>query len=661
MKKVLVFCLLTVFSAFYAVSAWGQMWTSGATTVTVSGSTITVSGSGAMADYASGGTDSKWGTHSGTVTTLVVEDGVTHIGAYAFQGFSALTTVTIPASVTSIGASAFKSCTHTTRINTSTPNNWASITFADAWSTPFGASTQTPRDFYFGGSGSATTNLVLKAGITEVKAYAFYKATTINQIHIPGTVATIGDYAFYCNLTAPNSSTPASVTVNRKTPPTTSTHSFSFNNSVNYTRIYVPEGAKNGYTSNPWYNGTGSTNQNTLGAQYIGRSGDVDRCSEKGFDISGTGYVYPVSGHVTQDPSDFQWNLSENGILTINGGSGTLPAYIAGLGTNTTTAPWYRFRHLINKIVIHGEEGDFSALSSAFQMCDGLIELEIDQLFIPSYTTLPASYLHTNQLTLLISTATIATTNGQSKLNSNSYRNMKQVISDQPVIISENADQEELLQGLHNCSYLYPFTMQFTRSLTNASYNTFCSPVPLTAAQLGGADIRALESTTYDDGSEELYLNFSSTPLSAVEAGIPYLIKPSSTISNPTFTDVDPGSVVVDPETVETSEVDFHGVLKPTTLTGGDKSILFLGAGNELFWPATTGDIKGLRAYFEIKEGSGARRAIRARMNMDGHSTPMNIKNVQGNNVQCTKILRDGKLYLMYEGKMYDVQGRLVD
>jgi len=68
-----------------------------------------------------------------------------------------------------------------------------------------------------------------------------------------------------------------------------------------------------------------------------------------------------------------------------------------------------------------------------------------------------------------------------------------------------------------------------------------------------------------------------------------------------------------------------------------------------------------LRAYFEIKEGSGARRAIRARMNMDGHSTPMNIKNVQGNNVQGTKILRDGKLYLMYEGKMYDVQGRLVD
>ena len=37
------------------------------------------------------------------------------------------------------------------------------------------------------------------------------------------------------------------------------------------------------------------------------------------------------------------------------------------------------------------------------------------------------------------------------------------------------------------------------------------------------------------------------------------------------------------------------------------------------------------------------------------------IKNVQRDKVQGTKILRDGKLYLLYYGKMYDVQGRLVD
>lgn len=36
------------------------------------------------------------------------------------------------------------------------------------------------------------------------------------------------------------------------------------------------------------------------------------------------------------------------------------------------------------------------------------------------------------------------------------------------------------------------------------------------------------------------------------------------------------------------------------------------------------------------------------------------IEKVQRDNVQGTKILRDGQLYLMYEGKMYDVQGRVM-
>ena len=36
------------------------------------------------------------------------------------------------------------------------------------------------------------------------------------------------------------------------------------------------------------------------------------------------------------------------------------------------------------------------------------------------------------------------------------------------------------------------------------------------------------------------------------------------------------------------------------------------------------------------------------------------IENVQRTDVQCTKVIKDGKLYLMYKGQMYDVQGRIV-
>ncbi len=40
---------------------------------------------------------------------------------------------------------------------------------------------------------------------------------------------------------------------------------------------------------------------------------------------------------------------------------------------------------------------------------------------------------------------------------------------------------------------------------------------------------------------------------------------------------------------------------------------------------------------------------------------PTGIDNVQGDNVQCTKVLRDGVLYLKYNGTTHDVQGRRIE
>lgn len=40
--------------------------------------------------------------------------------------------------------------------------------------------------------------------------------------------------------------------------------------------------------------------------------------------------------------------------------------------------------------------------------------------------------------------------------------------------------------------------------------------------------------------------------------------------------------------------------------------------------------------------------------------TPTQIINVQGHDEQCTKVLRNGQIYLMYNGRMYDVQGNRI-
>ncbi len=74
-------------------------------TYTESTHTLTISGNGAMADYESKA-NQPWASYRNDITTLVIEDGITHIGNYAFYLFKTKK-VTIPASVTSIGQYAF--------------------------------------------------------------------------------------------------------------------------------------------------------------------------------------------------------------------------------------------------------------------------------------------------------------------------------------------------------------------------------------------------------------------------------------------------------------------------------------------------------------------------------------------------------------------------
>ena len=40
--------------------------------------------------------------------------------------------------------------------------------------------------------------------------------------------------------------------------------------------------------------------------------------------------------------------------------------------------------------------------------------------------------------------------------------------------------------------------------------------------------------------------------------------------------------------------------------------------------------------------------------------TPTDVRQAANDNVQCTKIIRDGQLYIMYKGAMYNVQGQII-
>lgn len=79
--------------------------------------TLTISGTGAMKDYGySGRTEVPWYEQRTTITKVVFEAGVTHIGSFAFFQHTKLTSFEMADSVVSFGQGAFQGCSALTTI-----------------------------------------------------------------------------------------------------------------------------------------------------------------------------------------------------------------------------------------------------------------------------------------------------------------------------------------------------------------------------------------------------------------------------------------------------------------------------------------------------------------------------------------------------------------
>lgn len=174
-----------------------------------SNGTLTIQGTGNMEDYSltPGNTnfrwesDTPWFSYADAITSVVIGNGVTGIGAYAFSNCHNLTNVTIPDSVTSIGPGTFFACTALTGV--AIPEGVTTIE-ADTFrycsslkNVSIPESVNAIRESAFYGC-SSLSSVTIPDGVTIIDGAVFYDCTSLTSVTIPASVTTIRMYAFYC-------------------------------------------------------------------------------------------------------------------------------------------------------------------------------------------------------------------------------------------------------------------------------------------------------------------------------------------------------------------------------------------------------------------------------------------------------------------------------
>lgn len=154
-----------------------------------------------------------WKSVRGQIEKVIIGEGVTGIGNYAFYGCSALRIVEIASTVTNIGNSAFQNCTSLESIdipdNVTRIGNSAFSGCEQLSSISLPDNMVTIEDFAFE-SCKALTSFSFPTGVTNISWCVFNNCTGLTSFTIPVGVMSIGENAFggctgLKDITIPNS------------------------------------------------------------------------------------------------------------------------------------------------------------------------------------------------------------------------------------------------------------------------------------------------------------------------------------------------------------------------------------------------------------------------------------------------------------------------
>jgi hypothetical protein len=195
--------------------------------------------------------------------------------------------------------------------------------------------------------------------------------------------------------------------------------------------------------------------------------------------------------------------------------------------------------------------------------------------------------------------------------------------------------------------------------LANNTWYTLCLPFDMDADKVievfGASTIATL--TGSEDRGSLIHLNFDY--VDAIEAGKPYMIKVSNSFASGTQIE---GVTIknVGPTKVGDTQMEFVGTYNKIMLTGENKR--YVSANNTLYSPNPDGGSKigAFRCYFTIPEDSSAGAPGRQAVIVFGPQTATGCDNVATPEMP-SKIMLNGVLYILRDGKTYNAQGLLIE
>lgn len=197
--------------------------------------------------------------------------------------------------------------------------------------------------------------------------------------------------------------------------------------------------------------------------------------------------------------------------------------------------------------------------------------------------------------------------------------------------------------------------------LADNSWYTLCLPFDMSAEKVtevfGNSTIAELKSS--EDRGSLIHLNFDY--VNATEAGHAYLIMPGQ--------DFVAGTVIegvtiknVDPETVKSActHMYYQGTYDKITLTESNQR--FVSDNNYLYSPNSVNGspVGAFRCYFTIRDDAPVSAMAKRAQIVFAPQTTTGLESIQPSEISIQKVLRDGQLFIIRDGKTYNAQGVLV-